>query len=197
MLIGLPQILILEIIYEVKNMKKKFMMIIMTLLLSLGLAACGGSGGSTSSVKGTTFDAGKFEVFVPDGWKAFHGADFFGDYEEGYDPHVVNIGKGIEEEYELFSYPLANITYSGEDNPLVKPTKDIYENGKDLEDITTGDYTWEVFTADSLSYPVAVLYTEFDDKQIVVNITLENGGEKVSLEDADILALLAGIKPKE
>lgn len=107
---------------------------------------------------------------------------FFGDYEEGYDPHVVNIGKGIEEEYELFSYPLANITYSGEDNPLVKPTKDIYENGKDLEDITTGDYTWEVFTADSLSYPVAVLYTEFDDKQIVVNITLENGGEKLVLK---------------
>lgn len=181
-------------------MKKRILMVIITMILSIGLVACGGSGGSSgsvASVKGTTFDNGLFEVFVPDGWMAFHGADFFDEYEEGYDPHVVNIGKGVKEESELFNKPMANISYSGEDYPLMIPTKDLYEDSKDIKDIEAGDYTWKGFTANSLGYPITVLYTEFDDKQIVVNITLENGDSKVSLEDADVLAILEGINPKD
>lgn len=172
-------------------------MVIMTMILSIGLVACGGSGGSGGSVKGTTFDNTLFEVFVPDGWKAFHGVDIFDDYEEGYDPHVVNIGKGVKDESEIFSKPMVNISYSGEDFPLMIPTKDIYDEGKDIKDIETGEYTWKGFTAESLGYPIAVLYTEFDDKEIVVNITLENGDSKISLEDADVLAILEGINPKD
>ena len=38
--------------------------------------------------------------------------------------------------------------------------------------------------------------TEFDDKQIQVSITLENGDSKISLEDEDVLAILEGIKIK-
>lgn len=178
-------------------MKKRIWMVIMTMILSIGLVACGGSGGSGGSVKGTTFDNTLFEVFVPDGWKAFHGVDIFDDYEEGYDPHVVNIGKGVKDESEIFSKPMVNISYSGEDFPLMIPTKDIYDEGKDIKDIETGEYTWKGFTAESLGYPIAVLYTEFDDKEIVVNITLENGDSKISLEDADVLAILEGINPKD
>ena len=178
-------------------MKKRIWMVIMTMILSIGLVACGGSGGSGGSVKGTTFDNTLFDVFVPDGWMAFHGVDIFDDYEEGYDPHVVNIGKGVKDESEIFSKPMVNISYSGEDFPLMIPTKDIYDEGKDIKDIETGEYTWKGFTAESLGYPIAVLYTEFDDKEIVVNITLENGDSKISLEDADVLAILEGINPKD
>ena len=46
-------------------------------------------------------------------------------------------------------------------------------------------------------YPIAVLFTEDDDEQIQVAVTLENGDEKISLEDADVLAILEGIKVKK
>lgn len=176
-------------------MKKKFKILTVTvtvLMMLFVLAGCGGS-----SVKGETFDCGNFEVFVPEGWYAYHGPDIFDEYEEGYDPNVVNIGKDAKDEVELFSKPMFNITYSNGEKNLIIPSKDIYKDGKDLEEITTGDYTWKGFTATSLGYPIAVLYTESGDMQIQANLTLENGDMKVSLEDADVLAILEGIKTKQ
>lgn len=41
-----------------------------------------------------------------------------------------------------------------------------------------------------------MLFTEDGDEQIQVAVTLENGDEKISLEDADVLAILEGIKVK-
>lgn len=178
-----------------KNGKNKFKMltvIITVFMMICMLAACGDS---KQSVKGETFDGGNIEVFVPEGWKAYHGPDVFDSYEEGYDPNVVNVGKGVEDEVELFSKPMVNINYSG-DKSLIMPSKDIYEDGKDIEDITTGDYTWKGFTGVSIGYPIAVLFTEFDGQQIQVSMTLENGDQKISLEDPDVLALLEGIKVK-
>ena len=64
-------------------------------------------------------------------------------------------------------------------------------------DIKTEDYTWEGFTAKSLGYPIAILFTEVGDKQIQVSITLENGDQKITLEDDDVLAILEGIKIKK
>lgn len=43
----------------------------------------------------------------------------------------------------------------------------------------------------------ARLFTEDGDEQIRVSITLENGDEKISLEDADVQAILEGIKVKK
>lgn len=175
-------------------MKKKFRVItavVIAFTMIFVSVSCG------SSIKGETFDGGNIEVFVPEGWKAYHGADPFDSYEEGYNPNEVNIGKGVENELQLFGKPMLNIVYSGKDRTLYMPTKDIYENGKDLKDITTGEYTWKAFTAESLGYPIAVLFTEVGDEQLQVSLTLENNGEKISLEDEDVLAILERIKIKE
>ena len=156
-----------------------------------------GCGDSAKSVRGETFDGGNIEVFVPEGWKAFHGADTFGDYDEGYDPNVVSIGKGADSELDLFSKPMMHITYSGKNRTLSMPSKELYKDGKDIEDIRTDDHTWRGYTATSVGYPIAVLFTEDGDEQIQVAVTLENGDEKISLEDADVLAILEGIKVKK
>lgn len=182
-------------------MKKRILAIFMTTIMCFSLAACGGSGaggtgGSAQSVKGETFDGGKIEVFVPEGWKAYNGPDIFGDYEEGFNPYVVNVGKGIESDAELFSKPMANINLSEEDNYLIEPDKEMYDDAQDVEDIKTTNYTWKCFTATSLGYPIAVLFTETDGRQILINLTLENGDGKVNLDDPDFLALLDGIKIK-
>lgn len=177
-------------------MKKKFKTLTVIAAAFIMVFVLVGCGGAVNSVKGENFDCGNFEVFVPEGWQAYHGTDVFEEYEEGYDPNVVNIGKGVESELELFSKPMINITYSAGEKELIIPSKEIYEDGKDLEEFTTGEYTWNGFTATSLGYPIAVLFTEKGDMQIQANITLENGDMKVSLEDADVLAILERIKGK-
>ena len=61
------------------------------------------------------------------------------------------------------------------------------------EPVTLGDYTWKGFTAKSLDTPIAILWTgEEGSDQIQVMICLENG-DKISLEDADVQAILASI----
>ncbi len=175
--------------------KIRILTVLVTACMMMFLFA--GCGNSAKSVKGETFDGGNIEVFVPDGWKAFHGPDTFGDYEEGYNPNSVNIGKGVEEELELFSKPMVQVTYSGKGKTLTMPSKDLYEDGKDIEDIKTEEHTWKGYTATSIGYPIAVLFTEDGDEQIQVSITLENGDEKISLEDADVQAILEGIKVKK
>lgn len=177
-------------------MKNKVSIPIVLVVTLMMLFVFTGCEDSAESVKGETFDGGNIEVFVPEGWKAFHGADVFGDYEEGYNPNTVNIGKGVEDELDLFIKPMVGVTYSGK-KTLIEPSKEFYENGKDIDDIKTGDYIWKGFTADSLGYPIAILFTEVDDKQIQVSVTLENGDEKINLEDADVLAILKGIKIKK
>ena len=92
------------------------------------------------------------------------GADVFGDYEEGYDPNTVSIGKGAESELDLFNKPMVHITYSGKDRTLSMPSKELYKDGKDIEDIKTSDHTWRGYTATSVGYPIAVpvSYTHLD-----------------------------------
>ena len=90
-----------------------------------------------------------------------------------------------------------HITYSGKNRTLSMPSKELYKDGKDIEDIRTDAHTWRGYTATSVGYPIAVLFTEDGDEQIQVAVTLENGDEKISLEDADVLAILEGIKVKK
>ena len=105
-------------------MRSKFRMLTIMVTTIVMIFVFAGCGNSAKSVKGETFDGGNIEVFVPEGWKAFHGADVFGDYEEGYDPNTVSIGKGAESELDLFNKPMVHITYSGKDRTLSMPSKD-------------------------------------------------------------------------
>lgn len=178
-------------------MRSKIRTPIVLIAIFMMISVFAGCGDSAKYVKGETFDGGNIEVFVPEGWKAFHGADTFGDYEEGYNPNVVSVGKGVEDELELLSKPMVHITYSGEDRTLTMPSKDLYQDGKDIRDIKTDEHTWKGYTATSIGYPIAVLFTEDGDEQIQVTVTLENGDEKISLEDADVQAILEGIKVKK
>ena len=85
------------------------------------------------------------------------------------------------------------ISYFSPDNPMYEPSKDYYDEGADLEPITLGDYTWKGFTAKSLDTPIAMLWTgEYGEGQIQLMICLENG-EKISLDDVDVQAIIASI----
>lgn len=177
-------------------MKKNIVFMLAAVLLTAMFAGCSGAPGETDSenITGETFDGGNISALVPDGWMGFHGVDFFEEYEEGYDPNVIQIAKGAKSERDQFSTPYVMISYYGPDNPMFEPSKDYYDEGADLEPITLGDYTWKGFTAKSLDTPIAMLWTgEQGSGQILVTLCLENG-DKISLEDADVQAIIASIQ---
>ena len=152
-------------------MKKMNMFLLTVVLLTAILAGCSGGSSATdpADIKGETFDGGNISALVPDGWMGFHGMDYFDEYEEGM------------------------MTYFSPDNPMYEPSKDYYEEGADLEPITLGSYTWKGFTAKSLDTPIAILWTgEEGEGQIQLMICLENG-DKISLDDADVQAIIASI----
>ncbi len=148
---------------------------------------------SNETAKGETYDAGNVSVLVPDGWKAFPVTDVFEEYDGEYDPTAVQVCKGGEEEWDIFTKPYMQINYYPDNSMYV--SSDWYDNVVELEPMQIGGYTWNGFTGTSLDYPMAVLYTD-GDVQIQVSITLENTDGKISLDDADVQAIIASIQVK-
>ena len=107
-------------------MKKNIVFLFTTVLLVAILVGCSGGSSATdpADIKGETFDGGNVSALVPDGWMGFHGVDFFDEYEEGYDPNVIQIYKGAKSEWDQFSTPYVMISYYGPDNPMYEPSKD-------------------------------------------------------------------------
>ena len=162
------------------------------------LAGCSGGAAPTdpADVKGETFDGGNVTALVPKGWMGFHGADFFQDYEEGYDPNVIQIAKGAKSEFDLFSKPYIQINYYGAETSMAEPYSGLYEDATELEPVAIGSYTWNGFTATSGGVPMAMLWTEDGEEQFQLTIWLENGNEKLSLDDAEVQAIIASIAAK-
>lgn len=179
-------------------MKKNIVFILVAVLLTAMLAGCSSTLATTDplEITGETFGNGNISALVPDGWMGFHGTDYFGEYKEGYDPNVIQIAKGAESEWDLLTTPYIMIGYFGPDNPMIEPMKEFYEETADIEPVTIGDYTWNGFTGKSIGTPIAVLWTgEEGSDQIQLTICLENG-DKISLEDADVQAIIASITIK-
>ena len=86
-------------------MKKNIVSILIAVLLTAILVGCSGAPAPADpeDITGETFDGGNISALVPDGWMGFHGVDYFEEYEEGYDPNVIQIAKGAESEWDLLS----------------------------------------------------------------------------------------------
>ena len=186
---------------------KKIIALLLAALMCMGLlAACGGNNGnggsdngsdSGSAVTGETFDAGNVSCIVPDGWKAFPQNDLFSDEEGATDPDVINVCKGASTELDMFSKPYIRINYYAPSTYMTEPSKDFYDDVADLDDMTIGDYTWHGFSCTSIGYKYYMLWTGAEDEaQYQVSVLYENGGSTISLDDADVQAIIASIKGK-
>lgn len=96
----------------------------------------------------------------------------------------------------MFSRPGMDITYYPDYMMSADELRDFYENVVDIEPFTTGPYTWTGYTCESLGTKCAVIDTT-SPFQISVNFTLESSKGKISLEDADVLAILGSIEVKD
>jgi hypothetical protein len=188
-------------------MKKGLFLVLVAIFAIAVFAGCAGGESEAASPAGRNgeaeevteeiFDGGNLSVIVPKGWAAFHGPDIFEEYEEGYDPNVVQICKGGKSEVDLFTNPYIQIKYYGSDVEMWgTPSKDFYEETRDIEPMKLGNYTWEGFTGKSMDLPLALLWTEDGDDQFQVTVWQEVGGEKIGLGDADVQVILSNMTLK-
>lgn len=167
----------------------------LVLIMGLGFAACGEKPpASADEVKGEIYDTGVFTVMVPEGWLAVPGSDLFDEYEGDSDPTTVGIYKGAKNELDAYSTPGVTIIWNDPDKELIDPSL-LYDNVEKLDPVTTGSYTWDAFQGESIGSPIAVLTTE-SPAVLQANLYLENGGKKISLEDAEVQAILGSITVK-
>ena len=145
-------------------------------------------------INGETYDAGNVSALVPNGWKAFPVPDVFAEEPNTINPSALRICKGGETELDIFSKPYVQINYYGEDTTLVTPSKGFYNNAVDITPITYGELIWNGFTADSMGYPVAILWAENGDIQYQLSFCLGSSGATISLDDADVQAIIESVK---
>lgn len=148
-------------------------------------------------VGGELYDAGNVTVLVPEGWKAFPDVDVFAEEEGALNPDVLNVSKGGETEFDLFSKPYVRITYFGPSVTMMKPDKEWYDNPEDVAPFTTGDHAWYGFTCESLGVPLAVLWCEEGNHQYQATLTLGSGSDTISHENTDVRAILASVRPPD
>lgn len=182
---------------------KKLIALLLTLAMVLCLAACGGGekisdGGSAGKtpdkITGETYDAGNVSALVPDGWKAFPVTDMWSDDANATDPDQLNIVKGGETEFDMLSKPYIQIVHY-EPGSMMVPSKDYYDSAADVEPITTGDLTWEGFSAVGMleSSFIIMWTTNADGHQFQINIYDKTSEGTITLNDADVQAILESI----
>ena len=184
---------------------KKLTAVFLALVMVLSLAACtavqnllpgkSDGGDTTAQVSGETFDAGRISVLVPSGWNAIPQHDVFSDDPNTMLTDVINVCKGGSAPEDLFSKPYIRFDFGGKDKTLYMADKDFYEDVVDLEPLTTGDHTWNGYSCNNYGTPLTVLFCEEGEIQYQASVFTETSGGKISLEDADVLAILASIAP--
>ena len=195
---------------------KKLSYVLLALALLLSLAACGGKTetpaetgqpsqtsspeaatkpAADASTKGEFYDTDNFKVLVPDGWKAFPQHDVFNDDPNVMNPNIIQICKGATSDFDLFSKPLITINYAGKNTLLSAPSKGFYDNVEDMNDVTTGDHTWSAFKCESMGQKMIILFEDQGVIQFQASVGYETSGGSISLDDADVQAILSSIAP--
>lgn len=139
-------------------------------------------------MSGTVFNNGIFRAFVPTGWNCFYGIDSEGEISM----KKVHIYKDAQTELDIFTHAGLTVCYYGKEDYFLSP-KFIYEDVRDLKPFVCGNYRWKGYTCTSLGYPYTMLTATSGGITFYVMMLMENGKYKISLQDADVRAILEGI----
>lgn len=134
------------------------------------------------------FDNGILRVRVPSGWGLFYGIDSDGKVT----PKKVHVYKDAKIETDIFTHAGITICFFDRQDSYLSP-KFFYDNVVDMEPFILGSYTWDGYTCTSLGYPYTMLEAKHDGCVFQVMILMENGEHKLSLDDADVKAILESL----
>ena len=184
-------------------MKKILVLVIAIVMCVAVFAACGTEApageapAENEAVALEMFDAGNITINVPGGWNAFPVADIFAEEEGATDPGAVMVIKDGTSELDAFTNPYLQVNYyNANETVMMTPDPSWYDEVEDLEPMEIGGRTWNGFTAVSLDYPIATLWCVEGDDQFQVLIWTEVEGKTISVDDADVQAIIASISVK-
>lgn len=186
-------------------MKKRIVLVMAILLLGiLVLVGCGKKdedskvGDVNNKVKGDVIDAGSVSALCPKGWKNFGMKDLFSEDEKAILPNKLEFRKGSKSEDDHYKKPGFTISYYNADETFYELDKDIYTEVKDIEPTEIGGRTWEGFSGVNSGYRYTNVWTgtSESDEEFLITFMMDYGGEKISLDDEDVKAIIESIKVK-
>lgn len=177
---------------------KKSIALIISLIMILGLTACGSSG---PSVKGEKYDAGNISSIVPEGWMLVESTDVWGEYGElGHNPNLFAIYKGAKEEMDIFSAAVIEATYY-KDGGVFSP-EELFDDVERIPEQKIGEYTWNGFRGISMGRRMVYIYTGKDAEGNVVGdcigikMVLEGDFGEFGFDDDEAQAFIHNIRVK-
>ena len=165
--------------------------------MALMFSACGGGSGGGSG-KGAPHSTGAFSVSVPKGWEVM---PFYHMGTEDVDQKTVAVHKGSAMEFRSMFVPGMQIQIHSGSGFSAERNVSFYQDVKEMQPVKLGNYTWKGYTAlasglSGVTYdrPFVYMWTEAgNDKNFVVAIWTEATGGKISLDDADVKAIISSI----
>jgi hypothetical protein len=153
----------------------------LTVLLLLGVSLA-----AVADPAGTAFDTGRFSVTVPAGWSAFQ-------MDEA-DDTTVTVVKGGGDMTSLYFSPSISVMYVPLGTMLFG-AQDLMDDAVEIEPFSLGGYDWNGYEYEFLGMKGISLTASGDFGSLVATISPQGmlGGDTITLEDADVRAILAGI----
>ena len=155
------------------------------------MAGCGGT-----SVSGETYETEVLSVLVPEGWKAF---PYYQAGSQEVIPGTVGIRKGATDINDQMRTPGLLIAITKRTN-LITISKSSFADGEDVEPFQMGKYTWTgikgTFSLGSTVTPMIMVQTLNEGYNYRVDFILEGSGKKISMDDADVKAIIQSITVK-
>lgn len=185
-------------------MKKRMIFILATLMVfTVILSACGSkdsdspatSGKSEpAEVTGEMIHAGELSALCTNGWMNFPVPDLFADDEDAIVPNKLLFRKGAKSQDD-YGKPGISITHYGENETFYELNKDDYADSEELDAINLGGRTWQGFTGLDSGSKYVWLWTGTSDsaEEFLINFMCEYDGVEISLDDADLQAIIASI----
>ncbi len=191
--------------------RKKAAALLVSAVMSLAvLTACGDSSSGADSAAASSassqavsskaeekpkeYDTTVFTVSVPSGWTAAAVPDLLKQYDGVTNPDQVYVLKGGKTAEEIYRYPYVWICYY-KDAGKYASARSMYDDTQDIS-VTTGARNWEGYTYNSSGYPGACLTCKEGESLWVCLFVLENGENKITLQDSDVSTLLSSLKAK-
>lgn len=146
-----------------------------------------------TAVKGERITTGNVSALCPDGWKSYPVWDLWAEKENTPDKNILKFNKFAKTEDDQHVTPSIEIRYYGLNSSFIEPGKDRFDDAEDIGPTKIGNRIWKGITGLSWDTKQALIWTEDGDDEFLIAILLEYDGKSISLQDADVQAIIASI----
>ena len=174
----------------------------LVLLSAAALAGCAGKGevvhiavSEIGDITGDAVETEEVSALCPAGWTNIDVQDMDAAEPGTLATNEFRFVKNGTTEDDLLTNPYINIVFHTAGSEIMQTDpNEWYDNVAELENFTTGEYTWSGYSAQSLGVPFIYVSTQAESCTIEVWLYTCQGSENAaSITDSDVLAVLQSI----